>query len=190
MSIDPTRQETPRYPASGLGLAVAPKRFTWRAATTTVRTPGGRKDSMKTLCCNLATACALLWLPVGANAAEPTGTWRTERDLAHVRIAKCGEALCGVIVALKDAIDPATGHPPTDTENEDAAQRKRPLIGVQVVIGMKPAGAAKWTGRLYNAEDGKTYDGNLVLTGANSLKVEGCIMGGLLCQAQIWTRAN
>jgi len=29
MSIDPTRQETtPRYPASGLGLAVAPKRFT------------------------------------------------------------------------------------------------------------------------------------------------------------------
>ena len=91
---------------------------------------------------------------------------------------------------MKDPIDPATGHPPTDTENEDAVQRKRPLIGVQVVFGMKPAGAAKWTGRLYNAEDGKTYDGNLELTGANSLKVEGCIMGGLLCQAQIWTRAN
>jgi uncharacterized protein (DUF2147 family) len=191
MSIDPTRQETtPRYPASGLGLAVAPKRFTWQAAATTVWTPGGRKDSMKTLCCNLATACALLWLPAGASAAEPTGTWRTERDLAQVRIAKCGEALCGVIVALKDPIDPATGRPPTDTENEDAAQRNRPLIGVQVVIGMKPAGAAKWTGRLYNAEDGKTYDCNLELTGANSLKVEGCIMGGLLCQAQIWTRAN
>ena len=55
---------------------------------------------------------------------------------------------------------------------------------------MKPAGADKWGGRVYNAEAGKTYDGNLVLTDANSLKVEGCIMAGLLCQAQIWTRAN
>jgi uncharacterized protein (DUF2147 family) len=55
---------------------------------------------------------------------------------------------------------------------------------------VKPAGADKWVGRVYNAEDGKTYGGNLVLTGANSLKVEGCIMGGLLCQAQIWARTN
>jgi uncharacterized protein (DUF2147 family) len=155
-----------------------------------VATLGGEKESMKTLSRNLAAACALLWLAGGASAAEPTGTWRTERELAQVRIAKCGDALCGVIVALKDPIDPATGRPLTDTENEDATQRNRPLIGVQVVIGMKPAGAAKWVGRLYNAEDGKSYEGNLVLTGANSLKVEGCIMGGLLCQAQIWTRAN
>jgi uncharacterized protein (DUF2147 family) len=141
---------------------------------------------------NLAAGCALLALApaTGASAADPTGTWHTERDLAQVRIAKCGEALCGIIIALKDPIDPATGHPLTDTENVDPTQRNRPLIGVQVVIAMKPAGAAKWIGQLYNAEDGKTYDGNLVLTGANSLKVEGCIMAGMLCQAQIWTRAN
>src|SRR3981189_2841631 len=144
MSIDPARQETtPRYPASGLGLAVAQKRFPWRAATTTVRTPGGRKDSMKTLCSNLAAACAFLWLAARARAAQQTAPRSTERTLAQVRIAKCGEALCGVIVALKDPIDPATGHPPTDTENEDAVQRNRPLIGAQVVIGMKPASAAK-----------------------------------------------
>ncbi len=138
-----------------------------------------------------AASWLLLLAPAtGASAAEPIGTWHTERQLAQVRIGKCGEALCGIIVALKDPIDPATGRPLTDTENEDATQRNRPLIGVQVVIAMKPAGAAKWTGRLYNAEDGKTYDGNLELTSPNNLKVEGCIMGGLLCQAQIWTRAN
>jgi uncharacterized protein (DUF2147 family) len=98
--------------------------------------------------------------------------------------------LCGVIVALKEPNDPATGRPQTDTENEDASLRNRPVVGVRVVIGMKPAGGARWTGQLYNAEDGKTYDGSLELTGAETLKVEGCIMGGLLCQAQIWTRAN
>ena len=102
---------------------------------------------MNTLSRDLAAAWVLLWLAGGASAAEPTGTWRTERDLAHVRIAKCGDALCGVIVTLKDPIDPATGRPLTDTENEDVAQRNRPLIGVQVVIGMKPAGADKWVGR-------------------------------------------
>jgi uncharacterized protein (DUF2147 family) len=29
-----------------------------------------------------------------------------------------------------------------------------------------------------------------VLTGVSRLKVEGCITGGLLCEAQIRTRAN
>jgi uncharacterized protein (DUF2147 family) len=141
---------------------------------------------------NVAAACSLLVFASasGAYAADPTGTWNTDRGLALVRIAKCGEALCGVILALKDPNDAATGRPQADTENEDASLRNRPLVGVRVVIGMKPAGAARWTGQLYNAEDGKTYDGSLELTGAETLKVEGCIMGGLLCQAQIWTRAN
>jgi hypothetical protein len=32
----------------------------------------------------------------------------------------------------------------TDTENEDVAQRSRPLIGLQVVIGMRPPSADRW----------------------------------------------
>ena len=65
------------------------------------------------------------------------------------------------IVWLKEPNDPDTRKPKTDKNNSDAAKRSRPLLGVQIVLGMKPAGADKWTGQVYNAEDGKTYSGNL-----------------------------
>ena len=125
-----------------------------------------------------------------ANAHDLIGVWHTKDGLARVRIAKCAEDFCGAIVALKDPIDPATGKPQTDTENEDATKRNRPVMGLQVVIGMKPAGAGKWSGRLYSPEDGKTVSGDLMLKDANTLTVQGCLLGGLLCRAETWTRAQ
>jgi len=64
------------------------------------------------------------------------------------------------------------------------------LIGVQIVLAMKPAGDGKWTGQVYNAEDGKTYSGNLMFSGGNSLQLEGCALGGLVCKKQTWTKVN
>ena len=112
-----------------------------------------------------ASILTVIFSVVDANAAKPTGIWQTERGLARVLIAKCLEDLCGTVIALKNPIDPATGTPQTDTKNEDSANRKRPVIGIQVIIGMKPEGADTWFGQLYNAEDGKTYRGNLILGG-------------------------
>jgi uncharacterized protein (DUF2147 family) len=124
-----------------------------------------------------------------ALAADPSGNWLTESGAATVRIASCGAELCGTIVALKEPNDPATGKPKTDKNNPDASLRNRPVIGVQIVFGMKPSGTPdKWNGQVYNAEDGKTYSGSITLQGANSLKLEGCVFGGLVCKGQTWTR--
>jgi uncharacterized protein (DUF2147 family) len=137
-------------------------------------------------------AAALLGVSLGASlAADPTGTWHTEEGKATVRIAACGPALCGTIISLKEANDPDTGKAKTDKNNADAGLRSRPIIGVLIVLGMKPSGTAnKWSGQVYNAEDGKTYTGNLTLQDANTIKLEGCILGGLVCKAQTWTRAS
>src|ERR1700752_3162294 len=87
-------------------------------------------------------------------AADPTGTWITEGGTATVRIAGCAAALCGTIIPLKEPNDPATGRPKTDKHNPDASKRDRPVIGIQIVFGMKPSGTAdKWSGQVYNAED-------------------------------------
>ena len=125
-----------------------------------------------------------------ALAADPTGTWLTQTGGSRIRIADCGGALCGTIIWLKEPNDPDTGKPKTDKNNSDAARRARPLLGVQIVLGMKPAGADKWTGQVYNAEDGKTYSGNLTVTGAGSLTLQGCALGGLVCKGQNWTKVN
>jgi uncharacterized protein (DUF2147 family) len=138
---------------------------------------------------------ALIALAVGgsafaspASAQHPAGVWLTKDQDAHVRIADCGGAICGTIVWLKDPIDKATGKPPTDEHNPDAARRSRPLHGIQVMYGMRPSGPGKWTGHLYNADDGKTYAGNLVVLGPDSVKVEGCLVG--ICMGETWQRVQ
>src|SRR5580693_5454308 len=126
-----------------------------------------------------------------ARAADPLGTWYTADKDSQVRITKCGEALCGVLVGLKEPNDPATGRPKTDKNNADASKQSRPLIGVPIVLGMKPSGTPdQWSGDVYNAKDGKTYSGSFTMTGANTAALKGCVLGGLICQSQTWTRAN
>jgi uncharacterized protein (DUF2147 family) len=135
-------------------------------------------------------AAAALAVTSPVFAADPHGVWRTEPGTSRIRIADCGGALCGTIVWLKDPNDAETQKPRLDKVNADSSKRGRPLMGVTIVIGMKPAGADKWSGQVYNAEDGKTYTGSVTMLGANALKLEGCALGGLLCKAQTWTRVN
>lgn len=125
-----------------------------------------------------------------AGAADPTGYWLTEGGKSQVRIASCGSALCGTLVSLREPNDPETGKPKVDRNNVDTGKRTRPLIGVAIVLGMKPNGTDKWAGQVYNAEDGKTYSGYLTRTSASELKLQGCVMGGLICKSQAWTRTR
>jgi len=126
-----------------------------------------------------------------ARAADPFGNWLTGDKKGKVHIANCGGSLCGTLVWLQEPNDPATNKPKTDTHNADAAKRTRPLIGIPVVLGMKPSSTAdKWEGQVYNAEDGNTYSGSFILTGANTADLKGCVPGGLICKTQVWTRTN
>src|SRR5258707_12098888 len=94
----------------------------------------------------LAAAALLGASWTAAFAADPNGMWLTENGAATVRIAACGAELCGTITALKEPTDPATGRPKTDKNNPDASLRSRPVVGVQIVFGMKPSGTPdKWT---------------------------------------------
>jgi uncharacterized protein (DUF2147 family) len=61
-------------------------------------------------------------------------------------------------------------------------------IGLQILVGLKPDGANKWSGQIYNPEDGKTYGASVSLANANTLKVQGCIVGGVICKTNTWTK--
>jgi uncharacterized protein (DUF2147 family) len=124
-----------------------------------------------------------------AQAADALGTWYTGDKESQVRIVNCGGALCGNLVWLKEPNDPATGRPKTDKHNADASKQGRPLLGVPIVLGMKPSGQGQWSGNVYNASDGKTYSGSFTLTGPNSADLKGCVLS-VLCKSQTWTRAN
>ncbi|MEH2622651.1 uncharacterized protein (DUF2147 family) [Bradyrhizobium sp. AZCC 1719] len=137
----------------------------------------------------IAISAALLAAPSAfAQGAEPTGVWLTQAGDAKVKISKCGGGICGVIVALKEPIDQATGKPQVDDKNPDPALRRRPMIGLPLFSGMSPSGPNKWSGQIYNADDGGTYASSVSVTGADTLKVEGCV--GALCGGENWTRVG
>jgi uncharacterized protein (DUF2147 family) len=129
-----------------------------------------------------------------ANAAQPSevaGVWLSPKANMRVRIGPCGAALCGNIIWLKVSSNPQTGEQLTDRNNPDPANRSKPLLGVQMVSGLKPSGTAgEWTGQVYSPGEGKTYDANFLMDGPNTLKVEVCRIAGLLCGVLTWTRVN
>jgi uncharacterized protein (DUF2147 family) len=147
----------------------------------------------------LRTMAAAAWLSAvvfvaanpltAAQAADAIGNWFTADKGSQVRIVNCGGGLCGTLVWLKEPNDPATGRPKTDKHNADASKQSRPLLGVPIVLGMKPNGPGQWSGEVYNAEDGKTYSGSFTLSGPNTADLKGCVLG-FLCKSQTWTRAN
>jgi uncharacterized protein (DUF2147 family) len=122
------------------------------------------------------------------SASEPSGIWLTQAGDARVKISKCGGGICGVIVWLKDPTNPATGKPQIDDKNPNPALAKRPMIGLPLFSGMRAGGPNKWSGQIYNADDGSNYASNVSVTGADTLRVEGCV--GALCGGESWTRVG
>ncbi len=137
-----------------------------------------------------AAACAAFVVTSGApaRANDPSGVWLTEERDAKIRIGKCGDNYCGVIVWLERPLDPDTGKPSLDKQNPDAGKRKRPIMGLTILTGMRPNGGNKWSGPIYNSDDGNTYDGHISVANPTALKVEGCLFN--VCQAQSWTRTT
>ncbi len=138
----------------------------------------------------LSTIAAALVLMVPARAADPLGTWLTGDKKGKVRIVNCGGAICGTLIWMAEPIDPDTHQPKADKHNSNASLQGRPLLGIPIVLNMKPTGGDKWEGQVYNAEDGGTYTGSFTMTGSNTADLKGCVMGGLICKGQTWTRTN
>lgn len=126
--------------------------------------------------------------PAANGAGGPDGIWLTQAGDAKVRVARCGGGLCGTVAWLREPIDSATGKPQVDDKNENPSLRSRPMIGLPMFIGMRGEGPNKWSGRIYNADDGKTYASTVTLQDDDRLEVQGCV--GVLCGSEIWSRSS
>jgi uncharacterized protein (DUF2147 family) len=147
-------------------------------------------DDLMIRCAAFALILGSFALATPSHAADPTGTWLTQEQDAHIRMAKCGTGYCGTIIWLRDSKDPVTGKPVVDDKNPDPAKRHKSLLGSMIAINFVPATDApnKWTGHFYNADDGNTYAGSITPAGATELSVQGCL--GAICQTQTWTRVK
>ncbi len=116
-------------------------------------------------------ASALTALGAAPALADIIGTWERDNGESRVRFARCGDAICGTVVWLKNP----------------GATRSR--VGLQVFSNMKPSGQNTWSGTAFNPEDGQNYTGRITLSG-NTLSAGGCVMGGLICRTVNFNRVN
>jgi uncharacterized protein (DUF2147 family) len=107
-----------------------------------------------------AKEAAVAAAPVHA-PTTPLGVWNTEKNGGMVRIEQCGQNLCGNAVPN----------------------------GEKILINMKPSGT-KWTGRIHDPDSGKVYDSSIAMKGPNTLRVQGCVFGGIFCGGQTWNRVS
>jgi uncharacterized protein (DUF2147 family) len=150
-----------------------------------------RFSPFRLMACGLALAvlAALAAAPAHAQAGgEVSGIWLTQAGDAKVRVGRCGAGICGVIVWLRTPIDPATAKPAVDDKNSNPALARRPMIGLPLFSGMQPSGSNRWSGQIYNADDGSSYASNVSVLGPDSLRVEGCV--GALCGGENWSRSS
>jgi uncharacterized protein (DUF2147 family) len=119
-----------------------------------------------------------------ASAAEPTpiGDWRVKDGYANIRIDNCGGKLWGVVAWEKE--------PGFDKQNPDPAKKGRPILGMPILMAMAPAGPNKWEGEIYNSQNGSMYSANISLLDESTLKLQGCVLGGIFCGGENWTRVT
>ena len=136
---------------------------------------------------HLFALAAILGLAVGtARAAEltPIGDWLVKDGYANIRIDNCGGKMWGIV-----AWEKTPGG--IDVENPDPAKKGRPILGMPILIGMapNPKEPGKWSGEIYNSQNGKMYTSNISLADENTLDLEGCLVWPL-CLTQKWTRVK
>jgi uncharacterized protein (DUF2147 family) len=140
----------------------------------------------------LVLACLVNAIGVGPVQAENpglAGDWITADGSTKVRFAPCGENVCGRIVWLREAVDPATRQPWLDSKNDDARLRGRQLIGLTMLADVKRSGDATWSASLYNPLDGKTYSGTLRRLDEDRLELTGCALV-IICQSETWRKSQ
>ncbi len=128
-------------------------------------------------------AIVLALIPVamagGASAApvDSFGVWRNPGGSVHIRAERCGQAMCGTVVWASDKAKADARRGGTD-----------PLIGTQLFRDFRPQKRNVWLGRVFVPDIGKTFSGTVRLIDPDHLEGKGCLIGGIGCRSQVWTR--
>ncbi len=115
---------------------------------------------------SLFAVALVLAMTQSAFAGSPYGTWLRSNG-AHVKAFECGGGL-----GLKVVKSP---------------EPKK--VGKTIMCGAKKVGENKWKGTVLNLDDNQKYSGSVTLNGG-SLTLSGCVLGGIICKDDTWSKIN
>ncbi|WP_457446878.1 DUF2147 domain-containing protein [Roseateles sp. P5_E4] len=134
----------------------------------------------------------ILLLAAGAARADadPRGLWLTASGNLEVRVAPCGAALCGKVARV---IANQSMSRPGEAMAADAQPAQE---GMDVLSDFLPSeretqpdgrsAVTEWRGRIFNRENGKTYDCLMSLGPTGELKLRAYVGLPLFGRTQAW----
>jgi len=135
---------------------------------------------MKQILAKVALIALAAAVPVTAAAqAALEGHWKNPKGSVVVRVSSCGDAYCGVVVEA--------------SEKAKATARKGGtpnLIGTRILSAMKAAGGGTFKGLVFDPKRNIRAPATVRLLGSSTLVVKGCVLNGIICKEQRWTRVS
>jgi uncharacterized protein (DUF2147 family) len=124
--------------------------------------------------------------------ADPRGLWLTASGNLEVRVAPCGAALCGKVARL---IANQSMSRPGEAMAADAQPAEE---GMPILTDFAPSDTevaadgrrvtSEWRGRIFNRENGKTYDCLMSVGPGGELKLRAYVGLPLFGKTQAWQR--
>lgn len=121
------------------------------------------------------TSLFLAAAPASAQALE--GQWTNYKKNVVVQVERCGTAYCGRVVQA------------SAKAKEKARKGGTPnLVGTQILTGLTPVGGGKFRGKAFVPKRNIHATATVRQVSDDVMQVQGCVLGGLLCDSERWTR--
>jgi len=125
----------------------------------------------------LFASLALFAAPASAQAIE--GQWTNYKRNVVVQVERCGPAYCGRVIQA------------SAKAQEKARKGGTPkLVGTQILTGLKPVGDGRYRGKAFVPKRNIHATATVRQLNDNVMQVSGCVLGGLLCDNEKWTRVT
>ncbi|WP_277787945.1 DUF2147 domain-containing protein [Caulobacter segnis] len=112
--------------------------------------------------------------------SDAFGVWRNPKDNVRVEIRPCGAAACGTVVWASPKAQAKARNAGTDS-----------LVGTQVLKNLElDERRGVWRGKVFVPELNRNFTGLAEPVDAGRLLAKGCVIGGLLCKSQVWTKVT
>jgi uncharacterized protein (DUF2147 family) len=130
---------------------------------------------------SIAVAVALLvgTAPALSRAPGQANVFRNPQNSVHVRIHPCGKGRCGTVVWANDK-----------AKADSARGGTRNLVGTELFREFREVSPKVWKGKVFVPDVNKVFTGTGTIKDPNTIIARGCLIAGIGCKAQTWTRVR
>ena len=115
----------------------------------------------------------------GGGALSPASEWRNPKDSVRIRFSPCGQdRVCGIVTWA------------SDKAKADARRGGTPqLVGTNLFRNFQRVAPGQYKGHVFVPDMNRTFSGHMEIKG-DSMIGKGCVLAGLICKQQVWTRIS